>query len=56
MFNFCGVKISRFNENDILAHLNVGVHDNPWLQQVNSFCCKFVTIKSFLTFLLKYLL
>ena len=55
-FNFCGIKISRFNENNLLAHLNFGFHDITGLQEVNNFCCKFVTIKSFLTSLLNYLL
>ena len=32
--NICGIKISRFNENDILAHFNFGNHDIPWLQIV----------------------
>ena len=26
-----GVKISRFNEKDVLAHFNSGDHDIPWL-------------------------
>ena len=32
--NIRGVKFLRFNENNILAHFNFGVHDNPWLKIV----------------------
>ena len=32
VLNICGIKFSRFTENDILAHFNFGVHDIPWLQ------------------------
>ena len=43
--NICDIKISRFNENDILAHFNF---DIPWLQIVKKISCKLVTV--FLTF------
>ena len=35
--NIHGVKFSRFNENDILAHFNFGVHDIVWLKIVKKF-------------------
>ena len=34
MLNICGFKISRLNENDILALINFGGQDIPWLQIV----------------------
>ena len=30
----CGIKFSRFNDNDVLAYFNFGGHDLPWLQIV----------------------
>ena len=30
--NICGNKLSRFNDNDVLAYFNFGGHDLPWLQ------------------------
>ena len=30
--NVCGIKISRFNENEIFEHFNFGGHDTPRLQ------------------------
>ena len=38
-----GVKFSRINENDILAHFNFGVHDIIWLKIVKKIWCKSVT-------------
>ena len=32
ILNFCGINFLRFNKNDILAHLNFGVHDIRWLK------------------------
>ena len=32
--NIRSVKFLRFNENDILAHFNFGVHVIPWLKKV----------------------
>ena len=32
--NICGIKFSRFNENNILEYFNFGGHDIPWLQIV----------------------
>ena len=32
--NICGIKFSRFNENDILAQFDFGVYDILWLQIV----------------------
>ena len=34
MLNICGIKISRFYENGILAQINFGVHDIMWLQVI----------------------
>ena len=52
--NVCGIKFSRFNENDILAYFNFGGHDIPWLQMVKKIFYKFVTF--FFNFLLNYTL
>ena len=30
--NIHGVKFSLFNENDILSHINFGIHDILWLK------------------------
>ena len=32
--NIRDVNFPRFNEQDILAHFNFGVHDIPWLKMV----------------------
>ena len=32
--NICGIRFSRFTENDILAHFNFGIHDISWIQIV----------------------
>ena len=52
--NICGIKFSRFNENDILPHFNFGGHGISWLQMVKKICWKIVTF--FLNFLLNYIL
>ena len=41
--NICGIKFSRFNENDILVYFNFVGHDIPWFQIVKKFSCKFVS-------------
>ena len=52
--NICGIKCSRFNENDLLVHFNFGVHEIPWFQIVKKIWCKYVTV--FLNFLSNYIL
>ena len=32
--NICGIKFSRFNENDVRAHFNFGVYNLLWLYVV----------------------
>ena len=43
ILDICGIKCSRFSENDIMTNFNFGVHDIPWLQRVKTIRCKFGT-------------
>ena len=52
----CGIKISRFNENDVLVHSNFGVHDITWLQIVKKTGGKFANIFFLLNYTLCYLI
>ena len=49
--HICGIKFSRFSENDILVYFNFGGHDIPWLQIVKKILGKF--LKVFLIFSMK---